>query len=151
MFSAACANALHRTFYSKYIQKPTTTSLIVLALNISWSTWDAIISPSELIATKSGILFRFYWIYCIKLHLQLSAVASGIQMDRLSPSTSPSSGGTTPKRRARLQRSERLHSDSHTPYSSWEALVRDSFGHIVWPIKITSWELVDGSDVVPTR
>lgn len=73
-------------------------------------------------------------------------------MDRLSPSTSPSSGGTTPKRRARLQRSERLHSDSHTPYSSWEALVRDSFGHIAWPIKITSWELVmDGGDVVPTR
>lgn len=75
-------------------------------------------------------------------------------MDHLSPSTSPSpgSGGTTPKRRARLQRSERLHSDSHTPYSSWEALVRDSFGHIAWPIKITSWELfMDGSDVVPTR
>ncbi|XP_055295173.1 GTPase-activating Rap/Ran-GAP domain-like protein 3 isoform X2 [Sitodiplosis mosellana] len=71
-------------------------------------------------------------------------------MDHLSPS-SPGSGGTTPKRRARLQRSERLHSDSHTPYSSWEALVRDSFGHIAWPIKITSWELLtDNADVVPT-
>lgn len=73
-------------------------------------------------------------------------------MEHLSSSSSPTSGSATPKRRGRLQRSERLLSDSHTPYSSWEALVRDSFGHIAWPIKITSWELVmDGSDVVPTR
>ncbi|KFB52835.1 hypothetical protein ZHAS_00021105 [Anopheles sinensis] len=53
----------------------------------------------------------------------------------------------SPRRRARLQRSERLQSDnsqsSHSPsYSSWEALIRDSFGQIVWPIRITSWEVV---------
>lgn len=72
-------------------------------------------------------------------------------MDQLNAPTSPISGAS-PRRRARLQRSERLHSDSHTPYSSWETLVRDTFGHIAWPIKITSWELVvDGNDVVPTR
>lgn len=59
---------------------------------------------------------------------------------------------SSPKRRAKLQRSERLCSDSHTPYSSWETLVRDSFGQVAWPIKITSWELVENvSDVVPTR
>lgn len=73
-------------------------------------------------------------------------------MEHLSPSSSPSSGGATTKQRARLQRSERSHSDSRTTYSSWEALVRDSFGHIACPIQITSWELImDGSDVVPTR
>uniref|UniRef100_A0A182TJU0 Uncharacterized protein n=1 Tax=Anopheles melas TaxID=34690 RepID=A0A182TJU0_9DIPT len=53
----------------------------------------------------------------------------------------------SPRRRARLQRSERLQSDhsqsSQSPsYSSWEALIRDSFGQIVWPIRITSWEMV---------
>ncbi|XP_049279711.1 GTPase-activating Rap/Ran-GAP domain-like protein 3 isoform X1 [Anopheles funestus] len=51
----------------------------------------------------------------------------------------------SPRRRARLQRSERLqsdHSQSSPSYSSWEALIRDSFGQIVWPIRITSWEMV---------
>lgn len=56
-------------------------------------------------------------------------------------------GSLSPRRRARLQRSERLQSESsqssQSPsYSSWEALIRDSFGQIVWPIRITSWELV---------
>lgn len=71
-------------------------------------------------------------------------------MSTSTPSTSQSTG-TSPRRRARLQRSERLHSENS--YSSWEALIRDSFGQIAWPIRITSWELVDDSaaDCVPTR
>lgn len=73
-------------------------------------------------------------------------------MDQITTPTSSGSSGTSPRRRARLQRSERLQSDVNTPYSSWEALVRDSFGQIAWPIRITSWELVaDGNEVVPTR
>ena len=67
------------------------------------------------------------------------------KMDQLTTptlSSSSSSTGPSPRRRARLQRSERLQSETQTPYSSWEALVRDSFGQIAWPIKITSWELV---------
>lgn len=74
-------------------------------------------------------------------------------MDQLStPSSTSPLSGASPRRRARLQRSERLHSDSHTPFSSWETLVKDSFGQIAWPIKITSWELVvDRGEVVPTR
>ncbi len=67
---------------------------------------------------------------------------------------SPASNSSSPKKqRGRLQRSERLHSDnSATSYSSWETLVRDSFGHIAWPIRITSWELVnDTPEKVPTR
>lgn len=71
-------------------------------------------------------------------------------MDQITTPT-PGSSGSSPRRRARLQRSERLQSDVNTPYSSWEALVRDSFGQIAWPIRITSWELVDGNEVVPTR
>lgn len=79
-------------------------------------------------------------------------------MDQLSAPNTPSNSSaagtssSSPRRRARLQRSERLHSESNTPYSSWEALVRDTFGSLAWPIKITSWELVaDAGDVVPTR
>lgn len=66
---------------------------------------------------------------------------------------SPASNSSSPKKqRGRLQRSERLHSDNSTSYSSWETLVRDSFGHIAWPIRITSWELVnDKAESVPTR
>ncbi len=70
-------------------------------------------------------------------------------MDNITASTS--TAAPSPRRRARLQRSERLHSESSTPYSSWEALIRDSFGQIAWPIKITSWELVTDTDSVPTR
>lgn len=85
-----------------------------------------------------------------------------------------SSSTCSPHRRYRLQRSERLHSGSDSPtppksaahshnrggggsgqYSSWEVLIRDSFGHIAWPIKFTSWELIDDGnqlkDSVPTR
>ncbi|XP_050068200.1 GTPase-activating Rap/Ran-GAP domain-like protein 3 isoform X1 [Anopheles maculipalpis] len=65
------------------------------------------------------------------------------------PSNGPAGPGQqsslSPRRRARLQRSERLqsdHSQSSPSYSSWEALIRDSFGQIVWPIRITSWEMV---------
>uniref|UniRef100_A0A182J0B5 Uncharacterized protein n=1 Tax=Anopheles atroparvus TaxID=41427 RepID=A0A182J0B5_ANOAO len=57
----------------------------------------------------------------------------------------------SPRRRARLQRSERLQSDNSQPspsYSSWEALIRDSFGQIVWPIRITSWEVVQSESRV---
>lgn len=68
-----------------------------------------------------------------------------------------------PTRRSRLQRSERLQSDQSASsttsnsnsagngsYSSWETLVRDSFGHVAWPVKITSWELVtDRAESVP--
>ncbi|XP_067641103.1 GTPase-activating Rap/Ran-GAP domain-like protein 3 isoform X1 [Eurosta solidaginis] len=70
---------------------------------------------------------------------------------------------TTPlhRKKGRLQRSERLQTldnsstncssstsggnatTTPTSYSAWEALVKESFGHIAWPIKITSWELVD--------
>ncbi|XP_029409205.2 GTPase-activating Rap/Ran-GAP domain-like protein 3 isoform X2 [Bactrocera dorsalis] len=73
---------------------------------------------------------------------------------------------TTPlhRKKGRLERSERLqtvdnstanYSAAHsnnttttptptlTSYSAWEALVKESFGQIAWPIKITSWELVD--------
>ncbi|KAJ6635725.1 hypothetical protein Bhyg_14311 [Pseudolycoriella hygida] len=70
-------------------------------------------------------------------------------MDNLTAASTSTSA--SPRRRARLQRSERLHSESSTPYSSWEALIRDSFGQIAWPIKITSWELVTDTDTVPTR
>lgn len=82
---------------------------------------------------------------------------------------SPSAEAPPTTRRGRLQRSERLLSDhsgssqtgSNAPavattaagggsYSSWEALVRDSFGHVAWPMKITSWELVaDREEAVP--
>lgn len=77
-------------------------------------------------------------------------------MDQLTcPASTSVSVEPSPRRRQRLQRSERLHSASsgdNGQYASWEALVRESFGHIAWPIKITSWELtVDGVDVVPTR
>ncbi|XP_058447300.1 GTPase-activating Rap/Ran-GAP domain-like protein 3 isoform X3 [Malaya genurostris] len=55
----------------------------------------------------------------------------------------------SPRRRARLQRSERLQSDnsssSPSSYSAWETLIRDSFGQIAWPIRITSWELTSSS------
>jgi hypothetical protein len=59
-----------------------------------------------------------------------------------------------PRRRARLQRSERLQSE--TSYSLWEALIRDSFGQVAWPIRITSWEVVNdaaaaAAETVPTR
>ncbi|XP_059224080.1 GTPase-activating Rap/Ran-GAP domain-like protein 3 isoform X1 [Stomoxys calcitrans] len=61
------------------------------------------------------------------------------------------------RKKGRLQRSERLQTvDSSsnnssannstttpTSFSAWEALVKESFGQIAWPIKITSWELVD--------
>ncbi|KAL5275099.1 GARNL3 family protein [Megaselia abdita] len=48
------------------------------------------------------------------------------------------------KKRSKLQRSERLHSDSsNSSMSSWETLLKESFGHVAWPIKIKSWELVD--------
>lgn len=49
----------------------------------------------------------------------------------------------SPKRRSRLQRSTRLQPEqpSSSGYSTWEALIRDSFGQIVWPIRITSWDL----------
>lgn len=70
-------------------------------------------------------------------------------MDNLAAAST--SAAPSPRRRARLQRSERLHSESSTPYSSWEALIRDSFGQIAWPIKITSWELVTDTECVPTR
>ncbi|XP_054729663.1 GTPase-activating Rap/Ran-GAP domain-like protein 3 isoform X1 [Anastrepha obliqua] len=69
---------------------------------------------------------------------------------------------TTPlhRKKGRLQRSERLQTVDNsstncssasasnatttpTSYSAWEALVKESFGQIAWPIKITSWELVD--------
>lgn len=56
----------------------------------------------------------------------------------LSPDPSPS------KKKGKLQRSERLQSDSsNSSMSSWEALLKESFGHVAWPIKIKSWELVD--------
>ncbi|XP_062711925.1 GTPase-activating Rap/Ran-GAP domain-like protein 3 isoform X3 [Aedes albopictus] len=60
----------------------------------------------------------------------------------------------SPRRRARLQRSERLQSEnsqsspassSAATYPAWEALIRDSFGQIVWPIRITSWELTSSN------
>nr|XP_040223872.2 GTPase-activating Rap/Ran-GAP domain-like protein 3 isoform X2 [Anopheles coluzzii]XP_040223874.2 GTPase-activating Rap/Ran-GAP domain-like protein 3 isoform X2 [Anopheles coluzzii]XP_049461475.1 GTPase-activating Rap/Ran-GAP domain-like protein 3 isoform X2 [Anopheles coluzzii] len=90
---------------------------------------------------------------------QLSANGGGIAVQPAQPvavtAGNPPNGpaGTgqqsslSPRRRARLQRSERLQSDhsqsSQSPsYSSWEALIRDSFGQIVWPIRITSWEMV---------
>lgn len=91
----------------------------------------------------------------------------------------PGSSACSPHRRCRLQRSERLlsgGSDSPTPpnsahshgsggssssssgggqYSSWEVLIRDSFGQIAWPIKFTSWELIDDNnklkESVPNR
>uniref|UniRef100_A0A182QIN2 Uncharacterized protein n=1 Tax=Anopheles farauti TaxID=69004 RepID=A0A182QIN2_9DIPT len=69
------------------------------------------------------------------------------------PSNGPAGSGTqsslSPRRRARLQRSERLQSDhsSQSSYSSWEALIRDSFGQIVWPIRITSWEMVQSDRI----
>ncbi|KAI9589815.1 hypothetical protein GQX74_007983 [Glossina fuscipes] len=62
------------------------------------------------------------------------------------------------RKKGRLQRSERLQTQesatsstnsnnssatSTTTFSAWEALVKESFGQIAWPIKITSWELVD--------
>lgn len=78
-------------------------------------------------------------------HLTANNVSSS------SSSASSSTTGPSPRRRARLQRSERLQSETQAPYSSWEALVRDSFGQIAWPIKITSWELVvDRANAVPT-
>lgn len=95
------------------------------------------------------------------------------------------SSSCSPHRRCRLQRSERLQSggsdSSPTPpnsahshgssgsgsssgggsgglggqYSSWEVLIRDSFGQIAWPIKFTSWELIDDNnklkESVPNR
>lgn len=93
------------------------------------------------------------------------------------PAGQPGSSNCSPHRRCRLQRSERLQSggDSPTPpssahshsagggggasagqYSSWEVLIRDSFGQIAWPIKFTSWELIDDNNKsnepnVPTR
>lgn len=92
--------------------------------------------------------------------------------------TAPGSTPTSsPTRRYRLQRSERLQSGSDSPtppnsahshsssggsgcgggggggsgrnsgqYSSWEVLIRDSFGQIAWPIKFTSWELIDDNN-----
>lgn len=83
--------------------------------------------------------------------------------------TASASGSTSssPQRRCRLQRSERLQSGSDSPtppnsahshsssggsgrnsgqYSSWEVLIRDSFGQIAWPIKFTSWELIDDNN-----
>ena len=60
------------------------------------------------------------------------------------PSGEQSGPSISPKRRARLQRSERLQSD--TSFSPLEALIRDSFGQIVWPIRITSWESVNNND-----
>uniref|UniRef100_W8AJE0 GTPase-activating Rap/Ran-GAP domain-like protein 3 n=1 Tax=Ceratitis capitata TaxID=7213 RepID=W8AJE0_CERCA len=70
---------------------------------------------------------------------------------------------TTPmdKKKGRLQRSERLLTIDNivtncssgevksstttipTAYSPWEAFVKESFGQIAWPIKITSWESAD--------
>ncbi|XP_052567253.1 GTPase-activating Rap/Ran-GAP domain-like protein 3 isoform X2 [Culex pipiens pallens] len=88
-----------------------------------------------------------------------------------SPSPSPAASiatGATPaatvarqasipcRRRGRLQRSERLQSDGSSAsvsqhqnpsYSSLEALIRDSFGQIVWPIRITSWDLLNNAAV----
>lgn len=89
------------------------------------------------------------------------------------------SSNCSPHRRCRLQRSERLQSGGESPtppnsahsqsssssaggggsggqYSSWEVLIRDSFGQIAWPIKFTSWELIDDNNKlrepnVPTR
>lgn len=70
------------------------------------------------------------------------------------------------RKKGRLQRSERLQTvdsgsnsssgnnstSTPTSYSAWEALVKESFGQIAWPIKITSWELVDDRvKVVPNR
>lgn len=72
-------------------------------------------------------------------------------MDNVTAANTSTAASASPRRRGRLQRSERLHSESSTPYSSWEALIRDSFGQIAWPIKITSWELVTEADTVPTR
>uniref|UniRef100_A0A1A9W664 Uncharacterized protein n=1 Tax=Glossina brevipalpis TaxID=37001 RepID=A0A1A9W664_9MUSC len=69
------------------------------------------------------------------------------------------------RKKGRLQRSERLQtqesaasstnsnntSAQSTTFSAWEALVKESFGQIAWPIKITSWELVDDKvKIVPT-
>uniref|UniRef100_A0A1B0A0Z8 Uncharacterized protein n=1 Tax=Glossina pallidipes TaxID=7398 RepID=A0A1B0A0Z8_GLOPL len=70
------------------------------------------------------------------------------------------------RKKGRLQRSERLQtqesatsstnsnnsSATSTTFSAWEALVKESFGQIAWPIKITSWELVDDKvKIVPNR
>lgn len=83
-----------------------------------------------------------------------------------SPSPSPATPAATVarqasipcRRRGRLQRSERLQSDGSSSssvasqhqnpsYSSLEALIRDSFGQIVWPIRITSWDLLNNAAV----
>lgn len=74
------------------------------------------------------------------------------------------------RKKGRLERSERLQTVDNstsnsgaslnntattptpTSYSAWEALVKESFGQISWPIKITSWELVDDRvKIVPNR
>lgn len=70
-----------------------------------------------------------------------------IQGRSLSPDPSAS------KKKGKLQRSERLQSDSSTSsMSSWETLLKESLGHVAWPIKIKSWELVDDrGDKVPYR
>lgn len=48
------------------------------------------------------------------------------------------------KKKGKLQRSERLQSEtSNSSMSAWEALLKESFGNVAWPIKIKSWELVD--------
>ncbi|XP_055846645.1 GTPase-activating Rap/Ran-GAP domain-like protein 3 isoform X2 [Episyrphus balteatus] len=57
------------------------------------------------------------------------------------------------RKKGRLQRSQRLPTDnvSITSYSAWEALIKESFGQVAWPVKITSWELVDDRvKAVPT-
>lgn len=87
-----------------------------------------------------------------RLHNKMDQLAANnANSSSTSGNNSTAATGPSPRRRARLQRSERLHSETHTPYSSWEALVRDSFGQIAWPIKITSWELmVDRASGPPT-
>ncbi|XP_055677387.1 GTPase-activating Rap/Ran-GAP domain-like protein 3 isoform X3 [Lutzomyia longipalpis] len=76
---------------------------------------------------------------------------------RVPPPILGASSSSSPQRRTRLQRSERLpgpassESNATSTYSSWETLVRDSFGQITWPIRLTSWELVnDPAEIVPT-
>ncbi|GAB0088028.1 uncharacterized protein DMENIID0001_024040 [Sergentomyia squamirostris] len=78
-----------------------------------------------------------------------------MELPRIPPPLVGASSTSSPQRRTRLQRSERVpgatSNDSPT-YSSWETLVRDSFGQITWPIRLTSWELVnDPAEIVPTR
>lgn len=83
---------------------------------------------------------------------QLLGQNPGYQTQQSAITTSVSAS-SSPRKKGRLQRSERLQSDSSaSSYASWEALVRESFGQVAWPIKITSWELVDDRiQIVPTR